>query len=250
VKLDIAVVEDMQSDAGRLKRCIAAWQPPETAAIGRVDWFKSGEELLDQYMPDAFHLVFMDVYMSGLNGFEMAQRLRMRDARVLIVFITTSTEFNVEAFSAQPFGYIVKPCDEQRVWAVLDNAVRALCVDEPLLPVRSGRAELSVPLRAITAAVARGHAVELYLDDGQVMSCSATFAEVEAQLLAQPRFLTCNRGVVVNMDCVQRCDNDVFRMKNGQIWPIRVRGRAAVVDAFAQYQILRLRGSFRRMGEK
>ena len=62
--------------------------------------------------------------------------------------------------------------------------------------------------------------------------------------------MLCNRGLIVGMDHVLSVTDGAFRMKNGQVWPIRVRGRAAVVETFAQYQILRLRGAFRRMGEK
>ena len=92
------------------------------------------------------------------------------------------------------------------------------------------------------AIESRGHTVEVHLSDGQTLRSIMTFAEIEKILADDPRFLRCNRGVIVNMDQVLRLDGDVFKMRDGTIFPLRVRNRSALVSKFAQYTISRMEG--------
>ena len=222
MKMNIAIVDDLKADRDRLLDLLKRWQGLADVSTGTVRCFSSGEELIGQFVPREYQLVFMDICMDRLNGIETAARLRGQDAALLIVFLTTSREYAFDAFGGE----------------------------ERVIAVRVGRAQRVVPVRSITAAVSRGHCVELCLSDGSTLNIASSFGEIEELLRDEKGFVLCNRGLIVGMDHVLSVTDGAFRMKNGQIWPIRVRGRAAVVDAFAQYQILRLRGTFRRMGEK
>lgn len=250
MKMNIAIVDDLKADRDRLLDLLKRLQGLADVSTGTVRCFSSGEELIGQFVPREYQLVFMDICMDRLNGIETAARLRGQDAALLIVFLTTSREYAFDAFPLHPFDYLVKPIEQERLSAVLDEAARLLGDEERVIAVRVGRAQRAVPVRSITAAVSRGHCVELCLSDGSTLNIASSFGEIEGLLRDEKGFVLCNRGLIVGMDHVLSVTDGAFRMKNGQIWPIRVRGRAAVVDAFAQYQILRLRGAFRRMGEK
>jgi len=250
VELNIAIVDDMKADAERLRQTIAEWEPSCDAENVRVECFACGEELLTRFEPDAFHLVFLDICMGRLNGIETAQRLRETDSRVLIVFVTTSDEFAFQAFPVHAFDYVIKPYTAETLHRVLNEALRHLGVAEPAFAIRHDRTVRNIPASRIVAAVSRGHSSEFFLDDSAPLNSSMSFTEVEALLGAEPRFLLCNRGLIVNMEQVVTVKNGAFVMKNGQTWPIRVRGQAQLLEQFAQYQISRLRGSFASKGER
>ena len=125
---------------------------------------------------------------------------------------------------------------------MLGEALRALSADEPVVSIRVPRDTREVPLGKLVAIESRGHAVEVHLNDGQTLRSIMTFAELEKLLSDDPRFLRCNRGIIVNMDQVLRLDGDVFRMKDGTMFPLRVRNRAALVAQFSQYMISRVDG--------
>ena len=69
-----------------------------------------------------------------------------------------------------------------------------------------------------------------------------TFSELEKLLSNDRRFLRCNRGVIVNMDQVLRVDGDVFKMRDGTVFPLRVRNRTVLISQFSQYTISRMEG--------
>ena len=58
-----------------------------------------------------------------------------------------------------------------------------------------------------------------------------------------------NCVMIINMDHVESTDGEVFRMKDGQDYPIRIRGRAKVLSDFSRYQFSRMRGTFMKHGE-
>ena len=247
MELNIAIVEDSRPDSDRLRRDIQDWLSglpgisAEEGAGPSVLCYSSGEAMLERFEPGSVQLAFMDIRMGDLNGIETARRLRAEDPRLLIVFLTSSPEFAFDAFPIHPFDYLVKPYAVQRLRDVLDEAFRVLSADEPTVELRVARSLYAVPLRQISAATSQGHSVEVILTDGRRLVCPMNFSEVEAALGADPRFLSCNRGVMVNMDQASFLEEGVLVMKDGVRWPLRVRGRAKVVAAFSQYQISRMR---------
>ncbi|MCR4818623.1 MAG: LytTR family DNA-binding domain-containing protein [Fretibacterium sp.] len=241
MKLNIAIVDDREQDRERLRLDIKRWCCPAGVSLETIQSFPSGETLLKKFEPMAFQLVFMDIYMDQLNGIETAHQLRAMDACVLIVFLTTSRDFAFDAFPIHPFDYIVKPYDRARLDGILNEAVRVLMTEDPEIIIQVSRRQYHLPLRGIASAVSQKHSVEICLTNGSSLLSNMSLTELEALLADDPRFLVCNRGVIINMEQVASADNEVFRMKNGQVYPIRVRGRAKVLSDFSQYQMSRLR---------
>ena len=76
-------------------------------------------ELVSQEQPD---LMFLDVQMPGLSGFQVLSRMP-QDSMPLVVFVTAYDRYALEAFEAQALDYLLKPVDEGRLAQTL-NRVR------------------------------------------------------------------------------------------------------------------------------
>ena len=237
----IAVTDDIPADAQKLAgdiRRIFSNYPQHHVSI---QVFDSAESMLS-FGAGSFQMAFLDILMDGMNGIELAKKLRAADINMLIVFLTSSPEYAFEAFPVHPFDYLVKPVSPQRLDRMLDEACRLLSPEAPTVTVRVARGELVIPLDNVFSAVSQGHAVELCLSDGQRLRCLMTFSDLERELSRYPRFLMCNRGILINMDCVSSLDGDLVRLRDGSTYPLRVRGRTELVSRFSQYQISRMRG--------
>ena len=77
-------------------------------------------------------------------------------------------------------------------------------------------------------------------DEGE---CRATgiFAQVEKELCAAPRFLVCNRGIIINMSAVLRFENDCIQMLDGTQFPVRQKDKGRLFATFTQYQFRHMR---------
>ncbi len=242
MELHIDITDDLQIDRNRLSAGLRTYFANRPDITLRLRQFENAEQMLASYEPGKSDLVFLDICMGDVNGIELARHLRAVDEKVLIVFLTTSSEYAFDAFPIHPFDYLIKPYEESRLHEVLGEALRALSADEPVVSIRVPRSVHDVPLGKLCAVEARGHAVEVHLTDGQTLRSIMTFTEIENLLTADPRFLRCNRGILVNMDQVLRLDGDVFRMRDGTIFPLRVRSRAELVNKFSRYTIARMEG--------
>ena len=246
--LGVAVVDDSGADRLKLEKMIRDWSQKSGREIS-VRGFAGGEAILNGYLQGRYGIIFLDILMEKMSGIETAKAIRRQDPDVLIVFQTTTQEYVFETFAVHPFEYIVKPCGAERVGEILDEAVRVLEKDgkgaakEKLyFSVRVSGAPYSIPAGMIVTVLSMGHAVELRLENGSVLTGTMTFREAADTLGADPRFLLCNRGVLINMDHAERIRNDTILMEDGEYYPIRVRGKAQVIRQFNQYQIERLRG--------
>ncbi|MBQ7732567.1 MAG: response regulator transcription factor [Synergistaceae bacterium] len=248
MNLNIAVVDDTRLDAERLSRVVQRWLTENQHDPGNLTHYSSGGELLRNFEPDKFNLVFMDILMKDINGIDTARQIRVTDKRTLLVFTTTSREFAFDAFPLHPFDYVIKPYESEKLGQVMSEVINVLKAPEPSIDVRVSRSVYSVPLRSILSVSARDHYVELTLTDGRCVLCSMSFSKLEAMLQDDPRFLLCNRGVIINMDSVSSMtrEKDVFIMKDGSRCALRVRGRAKILNDFTQYQLMRVKGEIPR----
>lgn len=84
---------------------------------------KNGREALNLIREKNPDLVFLDIQMPGLSGFQVVQQLDIETMPV-ILFLTAYDEYAVQAFEVNALDYILKPIDEERLHQVLEK-VRA-----------------------------------------------------------------------------------------------------------------------------
>lgn len=82
-------------------------------------------EAIEAYDPD---LMFLDVQMPEMTGFELLQRMDAEDLPA-IIFVTAHDEFAVDAFEAAAADYVLKPLGRDRIRRAVDRARRLIQSD-------------------------------------------------------------------------------------------------------------------------
>lgn len=95
--------------------------------------------------------------------------------------------------------------------------------------------ETARQLKKIHYAMAQNHFVKVVTDDGECRA-AANFAQVQEQLMTQPDFLVCNRGIIINMSKVLRFDGECIEMLDGARLPVRQKDKKSLLAQFTQYQ--------------
>lgn len=95
---------------------------PEIDVIGEC---KNGREALDRIRAEAPDLIFLDIQMPEMDGFEVLERLDMGEAPA-IVFVTAYDQFAIRAFEVRAIDYLLKPFDDARFHRALAEAKSAL----------------------------------------------------------------------------------------------------------------------------
>jgi two-component system response regulator LytT len=83
---------------------------------------------IDRLHPD---VVFLDVQMPGLTGFEVARRMLDTRATSHIIFVTAYDQHAIEAFEVNAVDYLLKPVDPTRLELALERARRRIATERP-----------------------------------------------------------------------------------------------------------------------
>jgi two-component system LytT family response regulator/two-component system response regulator LytT len=100
---------------------------------------------IDRLRPD---VVFLDVQMPGLTGFEVARRLLEAAASSHIIFVTAYDQHAIEAFEVNAVDYLLKPVDQSRLEVAVERARRRIATDRPIDGVNNAELEKIVQLVA------------------------------------------------------------------------------------------------------
>lgn len=73
-----------------------------------------------------------------------------------------------------------------------------------------------------------------------VFLTSSTFAEISEMLLKDRRFLMCRRGVLVNMEMIEKVESEVFRLKNGESVPLHLRNKSKIKQEYLSFMTERM----------
>ncbi len=163
-------------------------------------------------------LVFLDIRMPGLDGFEVLELLPKReDGGPAVVFVTAYDEFALKAFDANAVDYLLKPFDRARFEAALERALRrrgapagtAAAVAAAAGPVRStaSSSRTGRPSRSSRSARSSGSRPRTTTSSsarsGRNHLKQETLANLEAQLPAE-RFVRIHRSYLLALDRLDR----------------------------------------------
>jgi DNA-binding LytR/AlgR family response regulator len=122
----------MVVDDEQLARDELCYQLEQFRGVDIVAQAGNGLEALaaaERYDPD---LLFLDIQMPGLSGFEVAQRLLSRKPQPpAFVFVTAFDQHAIEAFEINAVDYLLKPVDTSRLEQALGRVRRRLSQDRP-----------------------------------------------------------------------------------------------------------------------
>ncbi len=100
---------------------------------------------IERLQPD---VVFLDVQMPGLTGFEVARRLLEQRASSHIIFVTAYDQHAIEAFEVNAVDYLLKPVDQARLEVAVDRARRRIATIRPADVVNNAEIEKIIQLVA------------------------------------------------------------------------------------------------------
>ena len=115
------VVDDEQ--LAREELCFLLSQVGGVDIVGQAANGIEAVGLIEDLAPD---VVFLDVQMPGMNGFEVARRAIGREATAEIVFVTAYDQYAIEGFQVNAVDYLLKPVDVARLEQAVQRTRRRL----------------------------------------------------------------------------------------------------------------------------
>lgn len=138
----VLIVDDEPHLAGYLAdRLSALW--PEANICGTA---ADGIEALSKIDAEKPDVIFLDILMPGITGFEVAARMTKPS---LIVFVTAYNEYAVKAFEEEAVDYLLKPVSDERLEVTIARLKKRIAGNE-------GRGRMDTLLAGVTRDIGRG----------------------------------------------------------------------------------------------
>ena len=175
-----------------------------------------GVKAIQQFQPD---LIFLDIQMPKINGFEMLELLEQTPA---VIFTTAFDEYAIKAFEAHAIDYLLKPFNQERFDKAIakwneKKSVNNEKVTQDLLetasqsPAQSQRIVIKdgskikiIPVHDVQYLEAADDYVKIYTKDGYFLK-NKTMNHFE-QVLDGQQFVRSHRSYIVNVQQITRID--------------------------------------------
>lgn len=110
----VIIIDDESAGRSLIREYLSAW--PDLIVVGEANNGVDAIRIINEFRPD---LVFMDIQMPGMSGFEVLRHLEELPA---IIFSTAYDKYALQAFEVHAVDYLLKPYTRERFSAALEKA--------------------------------------------------------------------------------------------------------------------------------
>lgn len=238
--LKAVILDDEIRGSKLLQTKLEAFEPVLQVIAAYNDVNKALAEI-NQLKPD---VLFLDVEMPGLNGFEFLEKLAAFEFEV--IFVTAYDSYTLDALRVSALDYLLKPVDGQELQAAITRLQKRLdqkrTINKPpeagagatngRIALATGEGVYLVKKTNIIRVEAMNNYSTFYLAENKKIVISRTLKEFE-QTLTDPFFLRVNRSCIVNLDYVlkyRKGDGGTLELADGKEIEVSAQRKDALLQ--------------------
>lgn len=230
--ISIAVCDDAKIIVDNMETLLKKY----SAEIGeeiRVSKFYLGDSLLDQYKSN-YDIIFLDIKMPGLTGIQTAERIRKKDDKVTIIFLTSLIDKAIEGYKVQAANYIIKPLGYKRLKIELDNwQLKIRNKDEQYITIHNDCGNYKVLLKSIRYIETYNRNLLVHAEKENII-CYRKLRDMESEL-EKYGFARCHSSFLVNMLYVEKIEKTDIQLFTGERIPVSKTKKKVFMENIAEY---------------
>lgn len=217
----IAVIEDEKVHRDLMLSYLEKWNN-EQGREDEIDSFETAESFWFAYEEDkCFDILFVDIQMPGMDGMELAKKIREKDKDIIIVFTTGITDYLEEGYEVEALHYLIKPLNEEKVRLCLEKA-RKRRQTVNYLTLHTEGETLKVSEESVNYAEARGHGCILGMAGDGELAVKESLSELE-DMLSDRDFVKCHRSYLCRIRNIHHIGKEEIVFDDGQCIPVSRR---------------------------
>lgn len=186
---------------------------PEVKVVAQCTTPEEGLKAIRSFAPD---VVFLDVEMPRLNGFQLLEQIE--EVSFSLIFVTAYNEFALKAFRFSALDYLLKPLNIPQLCEAVRKAEKKQPIDQQQLALlryqlKEGKfpSKIAVPfqqgvvfveLKELVYCEADSNYTKLYLSNGKSYLLSKTLRDVQ-EVLEEREFLRVHRQYLINLEHIK-----------------------------------------------
>ena len=166
-----------------------------------VDTYSNGYKLLEVFDRNPYDVLFLDIEMPAMDGITLAKKLRERNDKIYIVFLTGHIEYALEGYEVRALRYLTKPVQEDKLREVLRYVMDKSTKKKQLMIKEDGE-EILINVADILYFEAQNQYIMIYTTTNKYL-VRYNIGDFEEQLKGDGFFRT-HRGYLVSLAKVKR----------------------------------------------
>jgi DNA-binding LytR/AlgR family response regulator len=208
-----AIVEDEEPAFQTLKEYLEKFGKENNVDFS-ITHYSEGLSFLEEC--EGYDLVFMDIELPNLNGMDIATKLREKDARVALIFVTNMVQYAIRGYSVDAIDYVLKPIQYNRFYSLMMKVSRVISANqERELVLKTTAGVKKIPLSTLLYVQITDHLL-IYKTETEELEAWSSLANAEKELPAE-MFCRCNNSTIINLKQVTSFDKEFVYLTKSRI---------------------------------
>ena len=183
-----------------------------------IKTYTDGTSLISDCRRERFDALFLDIGMPGLNGIELAQKIRENDKYVKIVFVTNKEELAHMGYKCGAFRYVRKKNLEQELRETVESLKEHFDSFDESLILKTPVGEVTRHIQSIKYFEVYGHDVNAVYNEHEE-KVYGTMKEYDTKL-KNSGFIRIHKSYLVNYRYIDSIEKNDIKLKCGKKLPL------------------------------
>lgn len=229
MNINIVIIENESNELEHLKNELNIWSSEKSIPI-TLSSYSSGEDYFSKSQKHTADLYLLDIQLNGMNGMEIAKKLRSECYSGSIIFLTSYREFVFEGYQVHALNYLLKPLDICSLHLCLNEVSDTLTKKHYIF--RNKQEIVQIEYRNILLFSSYLHNVEILTNSG-IFNQYATLNNILTHLPKE--FVRVHRSYIVNMTHIHKISGSIITLSNHIEIPIGRKYLNSIRTVFSEY---------------
>lgn len=235
-ELRIAICDDRREDVNRIITVLNnSFRQIDNSVRVCYSKFYDGEKLYEMSRKETYHLIFLDIEMPGLDGFELADRLYPHRPQTYLIFVSVHESFVFDSSEFMPLWFVRKSNLERDMFRAIRKYFQVTAYTRVNYRMREGFGYRNLPIKDILYIEGSGHNLIIQLIDGSRLEKYGSLKSMEEEL-AKSHFLRIHKNYLVNQEYIKEVGRREVYLKNKIILEMGRDRRTAIREAMQQFE--------------
>lgn len=235
--MKIVVCDDCVEDLQYIEGLLQKYTKSASSAGFVVDKYIDAATLYDRIQEgERAESYILDMIMAERTGIDIGSLIRKAGGDSVIIYITSSDDYALEAYGVHAVRYLLKPVSEESFFEAMDSALSSLKGRRRLMfIVKTKAGTVGVPYSEIEYIENYSRTLSISLADGEHIRSifiRKSFDEEIREIAGDKSFVQVHKSFLINMEYVKKLDQGEVVMDSGKHIPVSKTRAADVKKAY------------------
>lgn len=220
--LNIAICDDEEFYIEKIEKGVKTFLQQTSVQEYRIETWNSGEELCsDQQRLEKYQIIFLDVNMQQMDGFEAARKIRRVNEDVFLVFVTAYVDYAVEGYKVDAVRFLIKDSLTQTLPECMETILGKMDYKKKKEVFEFLEMKREVAVHKISHVESQKHKLLFYINNNGIEQYTMYGKLDELETTLGPYgFIRIHRSFLVNVKEIVEIKNYRVIMKNNENLPV------------------------------